>query len=349
MSTKKISIDAGNGAVKAVMAQTNGRYKSVIFPAVRGTTNDDTLGIDNELKIDTVYWGDRTYVVGDDIFKTRKAIETHQGDDRYGNEFVAFLVAVAIAKLGLKKADVELTLFAPPKLYPTARVAIDRYFSNTLKNKMIVKFKGDKSNRVFNIKKLSVVPEGIGAAATLALDKNGKVTDGAALTGRILVMDIGMYTLDVPVMIDGEFDTESLATGTLPEQGIQAHILNPLLVMVQRASNEFSRMTISDIDRCLRHGMETGDFALTAGIQSIDLKKPFDTARRRYADWLANTVISSRFSQLIDYRGVLLVGGGDTYVREFIEDYYTREKIIALPVDSLFANAIGGLRLALAG
>src|ERR1051325_2077956 len=110
MSDYIASVDAGNGGTNAVLAQSKG-YKSFYGPSVRAAASGDSLGLGKgwELEYDYVDWDGHRYVTGDDVIRvTRRALERHMGINRYGNEFHQFLVALALAKLGIKDGEVDL-------------------------------------------------------------------------------------------------------------------------------------------------------------------------------------------------------------------------------------------------
>ena len=88
------------------------------------------------------------YIVGDDVISvTRRNLERHMGINRYSNELYQFLVAAALAKLGISKGTVDLTVFAPPGIYTQAKeIMLERLSENG--KKIEIKLRGTRS-RVF--------------------------------------------------------------------------------------------------------------------------------------------------------------------------------------------------------
>ena len=132
MADYVVSCDPGNGGTNAVLARDSNRHKSVYFPSVRAAATGDSLGLGKELELDYQYvdWYGHRYVVGDDVLRvTRRHLERHTGINRYGNELYQFLVAVALGELGVKSGTVDLTLFAPPGLYLSAKADILERFN----------------------------------------------------------------------------------------------------------------------------------------------------------------------------------------------------------------------------
>jgi hypothetical protein len=86
-----------------------------------------------------------------------------------------------------------------------------------------------------------------------------------------------------------------------------------------------------------------------------DLRPLIDKWRERYAEWVANNILDGVFDGLRGIKSVILVGGGAVLIEDHLRGWYKgkimdRQKHAATkklhPVDM---NAIGGLRLALAG
>jgi hypothetical protein len=353
MSDYIVSVDAGNGGTNAVLAEKKG-FKSVYFPSVRATATGDSLGLGKQFEMEYEYvdWGDHRFVVGDDVLRvSRKGIERHQGAYRYGDEFHQFLVAVAIAKLGITEGTVDLTMFAPPGLYVEARETMQQAFMED-GGEVKIKFKSDKKPRKWTYSSINVFPEGIGAAACFVLDEKGKPVASELLSGDTVILDMGMHTLDALQMSDGNFNPESLSTATWEAQGIKAHILDPVLHQIKKRGDDFALLTIDDIDAVVRNGILKGDYKLRIAGTELDIQKIIDKYAERYAEWIGNNIVEGVFSGLRGFKGAILVGGGAVLTEQHLDGYYP-DKILRFSdyketkgVEPVFANAIGGLRLA---
>lgn len=349
------AVDAGNGGVNAVIHTGKGKTRQYYEPSVRAAASGDTLGLgDLELNYMYVDWNGHRYVTGDDVTRvTRRAIEHHIGSQRYGNEFQQFLVANALARLGVSSGAVDLTLFAPPGLYNDVQQQIVEAFQS---GPVEIALKGDRKPRTWEYSTVRVLPEGVGAAACFILDAEGKPASANAeiLKGEIVVLDAGAYTLDALRVTDGSFNLETLATATWTSGGLDAHLRQPLLKMLKGQSADFALMTVDDIDRALRHGLIAGDYTIAAGHAALDLQPVVEKLRLRYAEWIANNIIDDVFAGLAGVNAVILVGGGASLIEDHMRGWYG-DKIMNRklhratkklhPVDM---NAIGGLRLALA-
>ncbi|MEL6309473.1 MAG: hypothetical protein AAFQ52_15125 [Chloroflexota bacterium] len=113
-------------------------------------------------------------------------------------------------------------------------------------------------------------------------------------------------------------------------------------------------MSIDDIDRTLRAGITTGDYTLTSGSSTIDIKPAVDKYATRYAGWIANNIIDGQFSNLRGIKSLILVGGGAVLIADHMTEWYGDKVLDAsqynhvknIPATEL--NAAGGIRLAIA-
>ncbi len=353
-----VSVDAGNGGTNAVLAQGKQGYKSFYTPSVRAAATGDSLGLGKgwELDYDYVDWNGHRYVVGDDVIRvTRRQLERHMGANRYGNELHQFLVAHAVARLGIKSGTINLTLFAPPGLYNDLKPFIHDRFSQR-GGKVEITLKGDKKPRKFQYETINVWPEGIGAAVCFALDDSGELVPSDILAGETVVLDLGAHTLDVLQLSNGNFNPESLQHATWEAGGVHVHIREPMLRIVKKQmGDDAAYLSVDDIDRVIRLGSVSGDYTLTVAGQEADLKPLLDKYAERYAEWIANNIADGVFGGFRGIKSVILVGGGAVLVEPYLsKQTWYGDKILDRtrhpttrhlhPVDM---NAVGGLRFAL--
>jgi len=349
------SVDAGNGGVNAILAKNSGGYKTHYEPSVRAAaTGGDGLDFGSTLKYIYIDWNGHRYVTGDDVLRvTRRAMERHMGANRYGNEFHQFLVAVALAKLGVKDGSVDLTVFAPPGLYKELKPHIHKRF---LENggKVTIQLSGEKKPRHWHYENLSVMPEGIGAAMCFGLDDRGEMVHAPALEGRVIVLDLGAHTLDALQLENSNFNPEALEYATWEAGGVHVHIREPILRAIKKRGEDFADLTVEDVDQVIRLGSISGDYTLRVAGYEVDLKAILDKYRERYAEWIANNIGDGVFAGFRGMKSVILVGGGAVLVEDHLRKWYgdklldrkkydTTKKLH--PVDM---NAVGGLRFALA-
>jgi hypothetical protein len=349
------SVDAGNGGTNAVIAKSNGGYKSVYFPSVRAAATGASLGLGKDLELEYEYvdWYGHRYVIGDDVIRvTRRNLERHMGSNRYGNEFHQFLVAVALSRLGVKKGTVDLTLFAPPGLYVDTKTIMQKRFMEQ-GGEVEIQLKGDRKPRIWTYENITVWPEGIGAAACFVLDDNGDFIETDVLSGETLILDCGAFTLDALKLVDGNFNPEALQHATWDNAGINIHVREPILRAIKEKSTEFSHLSVDDVDLVLRRGLAEGDYSLKVAGYEVDIESLVDKYVERYAGWIANNILDGVFENLRGIKSLILVGGGAAMIEDFMKEWYgnkllNRKKHSATkkihPVDF---NAVGGIRFAL--
>jgi len=348
MSDYTISIDAGNGMVNAACIKGKS-YTSVHFPSVRAAATGDSLNLGSQFELDIEYvdWGGHRNFVGDDVQHARSGIERHQGAFRYGDEFHHFLIALAIAKCGVEQGTVDLTTFTPPGLYSEAKRDIEGRVQQA-KGKVALQFKSDKKPRAFTIDQVFVFPEGLGAVACYIFDASGKAIESDLLEGEVVVLDSGMYTLDALQVSNGQFNPESLSSATWEGAGIKAHILDPMLRTIKKQGSDFQLLNTDDIDRVIRRGLTSDDYKLKVAGQEIDIQPLLQRQAERYAEWLSNQVLDGVFNGLRGIKALILVGGGATFIRDLLPQWYPDKLAAPLKdVAPIEMNAVGGLRLAL--
>jgi len=359
MSDYIASVDAGNGGTNAFLARENSKNKRFYQPSVRAKATGDSLGFGQmELEYSYVDWYENRYVTGDDVIRiTRRALERHMGANRYGDEMHQFLVANALAHLGVKSGTVDLVLFAPPGLYSETKARIEDGFLAD-GGQVEIQLKGDKKPRHWTYETVTVLPEGLGAAICFVTDDTGQPVNTDILDGQVIIMDVGAYTLDAALLQNGDFNPESLESATWENAGVHTHIREPLLRTLHKHNNDFKILTVDDIDDMLRHGFNDGDFTISSAGKEVDLTSIVGKLSEGYADWIANNIADSVFNGFQGIKSVILVGGGAVMVQSKLEQLYgvygKGGKVLNLkkhastkklhPVDM---NAVGGLRFAL--
>lgn len=349
------SADAGNGGTNVVLSNGSGKYKAHYEPSVRAIATGDSLGLGAQFEMDYSYvdWYGNRYVTGDDVIRvTKRGLERHIGAGRYGEEFTRFFTAVSLAKLGVKSGTVDLTLFAPPGMFGEARTKIIEGFTGDYR-KAKIQLKGDKKPREWEYSSVTVIPEGIGAAACFLFDDDGKAVSSDIFEGQAVILDIGAYTLDALLMTDGNFNPESLEHATWENQGVNVHVREPILRKIHKQGEDFTGVTIDDVDALLRRGLNTGDYTFKVAGYEMNLQSLAHNLFERYADWIGNNICDGVFNGFRGTKSVILVGGGAVMVGEKLRELYP-DKILdpgKLPqtkkVHPADMNAVGGWRLAM--
>lgn len=353
------SVDPGNGGTNGVLyhqgsARRKAPYSTVYFPSVRAVSRGQSLGLGAGFEQSYTYidWNGNRYVVGDDVLNvTSRLLERHMGVQRYGDEFHQFLTATALAMLGMKEGVVDLTLCVPPGLYKdVAPFMRERYLEND--GRVSIRLKGDADAREWRYEQIRIWPEGIGAAACFLFDDDGQPVDGGALSGDVLIMDIGAYTLDTLRLTDAVFDIEALEHATHENMGLDAGIRGELLYKVKKQGEDFEVVTEDAIDYVLRKGLTLDDWTLESAGNVIDLKSRVDYHAQRYAENIANTVIDRHFNGLRGIKSLILVGGGAALVEGYLKEWYGAKVMdkskfpTVRKIHAVDFNVVGGARLA---
>ena len=346
------SIDAGNGHVNAYVDRGKGRPKNLSFASVRARASGKSMGLNGmELKYQTVGWAGRTYIVGDDATAiSRTGIERHTGtSNRYGNELHRHLIATAIARLGVKSGEISLVTYLPPGMYQDIREDVRERFLQ--EPDVIIKL--DDKKHSFTYTDVTLFPEGMAAIGCFTVDvKYQPQNADEVLSGDVLILDCGAYTLDAILLSNGKLNPEMPGRHTYEDGGIDELVRQPLLNWLHDQHEDFTRLSVEDVDRVITQGSDIGDYVMRAGAAKLDLGRTIDELRRDYADWISNVVIDSVFRDLRGIRQVLLVGGGATLAGSRLRELYgdkvldTSKHPATKKISPSDMNAIGGLRLA---
>ncbi len=354
------AVDAGNGNTNAIVRGGKGKFKTASIPSVRAKVSRQTLGLGKNFELDYKWFevdGQR-YAVGDDAIKYfPTALDRHRGKARYGDKHHQFLTAYALAMCGVKNGLVDLTLMCPPAYYADNKNAlIDNYQGKTVEAIM----NGDTTPRRWGYGDIAVLPEGYAAALCFLLDEQGKPTGNEMLYGNTALLDLGAFTANAFLMVNGKFDTSELEKSSYADAGGIAFIQEPLWKWVKQVPGELQAVTPDDIDRVLRAGsVQTEDpYLLTFGRAQVDLKDELERLSEAYALWLATNIIQTQFSGLEGINRLLVVGGNADYVTKYLarKDWYGEKvvtadqwrKVTGAKFHPADYNSIGAYRAALA-
>lgn len=346
--TQIAAVDGGNGGANGVMGN-----KMVYIPSVRAAATGDTLDIGSgigQMDYKFVDWGGFRYLYGDDVNRvSKRALERHIGAERYGNEFHQWLVAVTLGELGVTSGEVDLTLFAPPGLYNKVK---DRVISGFMHKggQVGIQFKGDKKPRAWNYSSVTVWPEGLAMVAALMLNDKGQLVNEELFGGDVLILDVGVHTLDVVMMQNGDFNPEALNTATWEDGGVDVHVRQPVLNIVRKKDEDFSGISEDEIDAAFR----SADKKLVKGTAEADLSSLIDKYAKRHAEWIANNIIDRHYHGLRGIKSCIVGGGMADQLVPFLKEWYGPKIFdrhtdkVASKIHPAYWNAVGGYKLALA-
>lgn len=353
-STIYVSVDSGNGYTNAVSGKLKGRIKKTAFPSVRADAPERVLGLDSEreVKYEVVEWFGNRYTYGSDTVRfSANAIERHHGSERYGDEFHAMMVALAMARMSVPGGNnIDLTLFMPPGLCTSnhKKHVIDS-FSEGLSI-----FLGSKEYD-WDFSNITIHPEGLGAILSFMLSPTGKPLKHDLFEGEILIVDSGTYTLDILRITDGKFDPASLETATHGNDGLYRHIISPLLAAIHRHDDDFKVVTADMLDRAIYNShYDNGKCVVTSAGKDMSLTATLIDISKRYANWIVKHIFDTEYLGLQGIKSVIVVGGGawlitpylraDTLIGHKVLDYSKLAQLKSILPTEL--NAVGGQRWA---
>lgn len=329
MARHLIGVDSGNGFGNAVAKNLkNGRVTTAAAASMRAIATGASLGAsmaDNEALIETVRWFGQLYAVGDDVLKYKlDGFERHLGRNRAGNDLQDMITAYLCVKCGVRSGDqVEIAVFSPPGLFADSYAAL----AQTFKGERTIQI-GKSKPVTFSYDRAIVLPEGFASALCYLYNTDGTPVESDALEGNCAFIDSGYHTLDVGHLVDGLFNPNDLAFMTFEKGGVRKHILEPILLALRKRYAHATAIQPDEIDRVIRRGQVTGDYLVFVGPGAkrddgyISIEPLVKSARRAYADWIANHVIDDRLDGLVGFNHVYCVGGGMYGVADHLADHY---------------------------
>lgn len=347
--TRIVAIDAGNGSTIGLLAMAGGKTRRDAFASYRAAVRGDTLGLVNEIEIDYYDFLGERWAVGDDILLSRNAPESEHGSFRYGDDEHAFLIAASLRRLNLPSSDIDLTTFAPPSFYRTAR---ENVLSKLLNRKLIISRRGDTKPREYILKNITILPEGFAAAAPFIVGSRGQAIKSDFWQGNVVIVDGGFWTLDTLVVQNGNLNPENLQSATHNNAGISKNIVDPILADLVAKNPSMQGLPPAYVEFAIRQGIIAGDYVLHYGAKTIDLQPMVEKRSVAFAR-LVKQILDREFEELRPFRAALLIGGAVPLIESHLIGIYG-DKIVTPdrrnetksihPVDM---NVTGGLRLAL--
>ncbi len=354
MNTIYVSVDSGNGYTNAASGKLRGKVKKTAFPSVRADAPERTLGLgsDREVEYEVVKWFGHRYTYGGDTVRfSANAIERHHGVERYGDEFHAMMVALAMARMKIPNGDnIDLTLFMPPGLCTKGH---KKHVVDSFSEGLSISFGGKEHD--WNFSNITIHPEGLGAILSFMLAPSGKPLKHDLFDGEVLIVDSGTYTLDILRTTDGKFDPSSLETATHGNDGLYRHIISPLLAAIHRHDDDFKVVTADMLDRAIYDShYDNGKCVVTSAGKDMVLTDTLVAAAKRYSAWIVKNIFDTEYLGLQGIKSVIVVGGGARLITPYLRaDALIGHKVLDYSglsqLQSIFPtelNAIGGQRWA---
>lgn len=335
MTLTTVVLDSGNGHTNAAILDERDRRLTHQMATVRSSITSGNLSWGKAADYTVFSWRGQDYVAGWDITQLppeRIRQERQIGPSRYGNESQLFFLAATLSELGMttpkgQVMPVNLVTLTPPGYFEEAKTRILEAYGNREVYE-ITASRPDKNGQLrtsttrFQIAELSVQPEGLAAVSSILLDEKGVPVETSLLNGRVLILDVGYFTADAPVLNSGRLDRASLGNVTFPDFGIRSGVVTPLLSQLRTYNPDFSVLTENHIDQAIRLGLNGRGFNIASGGQAFDFESLFNHIRDEYANRIMSTVIDSEFSGLRGYEYIIPIGGGAYFLMDHLKARY---------------------------
>lgn len=321
----KISIDIGNGYVKAITE----KGEKLHFPTVLKENHEINILSSRSpysIEINGInYFMGKLAAIKKGIrrWETSKAI--HQDTEKY----IALCCHLLSEK---KKEEIELCLGLPYSYYLEFNKG-EKLLERLKDYKCITKISEEEKR--FQIKKVSVYPQGIGAYFSNLYDISGKPKKDANHYIKSICVDIGYRTVDVVSfdVLEKQFELIYENSFSLEEQGM----FNTINRVVQKASTSFE-LTPTDVE----FAIEYNNGVFESMYEDIDLNRFVDTEYERLAEEIVKNINLKLSGDINKYKNIFLTGGGAVKLYPYMKKAYPS---LILQDDYVFCNAKGYLAL----
>ncbi|GAB4528542.1 MAG: hypothetical protein OHK0046_47470 [Anaerolineae bacterium] len=350
--------------VQEVTLKKGGALKSIdgdpyfdYLPSVRAQMSADQFEGFETVDVNYIEWDGTTFAAGDDVIDIRSAyVEQSKGEGRWGEDFQRMMVALGLARSGVGEEgpeDVLLVMVAPPdKGWPTYVERINKAFVG---QQLRISINGHEYQQ--NIKAVKVYPEGVVAGGVLTFNSQGEVANKSGLVGDTVFIGGGGQTVEAVQTVNGSMVIDQLAYNSYDYAGMHHHVLIPLMEWA-RQFPDYAKVQLHDLEQVIRLGQTVGDWVLSRGNTSKDLRQVVQQLYERYAIWIDNNIIVSD-PRIRGFRGITRVmfpgGGLEMAIPTFHAKYGDRTKFVDLSefdwcagVDNVTAENFGALWITLA-
>ncbi len=205
------SIDVGYGFVKGIREVREIEFPSAVgnFRPIRFTTGLENQEIKDRLCVE--FEGKKLFI-GDIAYKQSSPRVTMNSDRFTSQEGMALMMSALILLSNSQYEDVKLITGLPVNEFAGLK---DKY-RNTLLGKHYIKLMKPDGSGVqaycFNIEKVQILPQPLGTIFDKVSSFQGEIEDKELASGRIAVLDIGKYTVDLALTDTLQFvDRSSLS------------------------------------------------------------------------------------------------------------------------------------------
>lgn len=322
-----VSIDAGNGWVKAKSSR-----HSISFPSIIAIEND-TVAFNPTFSPNgdfTISFENKNYAIGATVYNKGLLPITIAHRSRIEQDFYRVLFASALAAIVRNSADIKAVVSLPPGAY------FDRdTYRNLLAGEYTVSLHNGKNfTYVLKPENMRIIPEGIGTICNIVLDEKGRTVDNTLFQHSVGVVDIGTYTTDL--LFFDKLKLIQSGTTSLTKTGITT-LHNRIKTLASRHAVDVPDYKL---DRVL-----TDRFYLKDG-NKIDISEAIEKASHDELAQAIGGAIRQYWNGGDDAEYIILTGGGSHLVYIYLREMFGERVWISEDYPH-FANCEGGYRYGL--
>jgi len=209
------------------------------------------------------------------------------------------------------------------------------------------RFAYDGTDTCVNVRAVKPIAQPVGAFFAWGLDTQGNwARDESDLTeATVAVLDSGFNTLDLLTVKRGQIEKRFTGGDDLGVRVAAQEIANAL------QARYGIKWSMHEVDELIREYLDKGKVARTFAGKKVDLTQvvaqAISTLATRTVDYVQRT-----WRGAADFSYVLMVGGGALAIEDQIRRHIPHatlpdDPVTHTPIDPVFANAIGGAKIAL--
>lgn len=323
---KTISIDIGNGYIKAV----NQDGKTLHFPTVIKENHDkNILGVsknDYMIEIDNI-----SYYIGN-LAIAKRGVRQWKSGKAINADTPLYAALCTHILTDEETPEINLCLGLPYSYYIDLHKG-ERLISE-LSGKVIETVYKDE-RKTIKINHVSVYPQGVGAYFSSLYDIKGKPIKGAEAHIKALFIDIGFRTVDVVAFdsINNTFELIQENSFSLEEYGM----FKAANDIIGKAGDSVE-LNVNDIE----YALQNNSSIIENMYGKIDLKDFETAAYKNLAERIATEINLKLSGQIQQYRFIYLTGGGAEKLLPYLKEHYPN---ISIQDNFIYCNAKGYLAL----
>lgn len=315
------AIDVGYGNIKVVSYNTiTNNMKMLLIPSIAGKADDSDISqsFGKKKNVYIVEYEGESYEIGEESIGN--LVKVTHGEYLKTKSWKLFLLA-ALKSIGEETIDLVVS-------------GLPVYQYKDLKEDMIQEIKGvhkvDK-NLTVNIKNVEVIPQPLGALASLIDDKP------ELQSKNILLIDPGHHTFDWLCVVKGSIRMD--LSGSHAE-GVDS-LINAVIKRVSKNNNGLM-LSHHDIDEAIRNGT----FKVEVYGKEFDIKQYLDLA---VSNQLESSIdaLKNMLQTTHNIGNILIGGGGANLYLQTIKESFPNHNVETMSEPAM-ANAKGYLRFGLA-